>query len=168
MDWRVFVRNVACVLIGGAAWQTVRQLRLVCIASQIDRAAGARKNRFRLQRGSQYGYQVSNAGHIDTWRVKELVGLISPLPRFGFTRQRHIVYLDYAGAGIPTASQLKLAEHELGAAVVLANPHSTGPAAAAAADAVARACRLVLEHFCGDAAHEWTLIWTSGATASLR
>ena len=31
-----------------------------------------------------------------------------------------------------------------------------------------RARRLVLEHCCGEHAHEWELVWTSGATAALR
>ena len=80
------------------------------------------------------------------------------------------VYLDYSGAALPTTSQLRAAAAQLAAAApILGNPHSDGgPAAAAAAGAMETARRLLLEHFCGSCAHEWELIFTSGATAALR
>ena len=129
-------------------------------------AAMARKRRFLRQTGCSYGYRGTPAGFIDRWRRNELPGLIPPI-----SCRRHgseIVYLDYAGAALPTASQLAHVSEAAGAQVVCGNPHSTGPAASTGAEALERARLLVLQHFCGEHAGDWELVWTSGATAALR
>ena len=138
--------------------------------TSVEATAYERKRRFRRWAGSRYGYTGSAAGHVDTWRAAELPGLIRPLGTVSSNSpgERGMVYLDYAGAALPVRSQLESLAAELSAATVLANPHSTGPAAAAAAEVVERMRHKVLSHFCGERADEWVLIWTSGATAALR
>ena len=116
-------------------------------------ARAARKASFVARAGARYGYAASPLGHIDGWRATELPGLET------------LVYLDYAGSALAHASQLAAAAADA-AASIRANPHSSGPASAA--DAVERAKLRVLRHFCGARAHEWDLVWTSGATAALR
>ncbi len=129
-------------------------------------AAHSRKRRF-LAAHPDYGYPAA-CEPIDHWRPRELPGLLPPVGG-AQTRDDAMVYLDYAGAALPLASQLARAAQLGSSSVVLANPHSTGPAAAAAAAAIERARRCVLQHFCGEQhAHEWELIWTSGSTAALR
>ena len=127
-------------------------------------AAQARKRRF-LAAHPAYGYPAARQT-IDSWRPRELPGLLPPLgtPMC----DNAMVYLDYAGAALPLSSQLARVAELASASIVLANPHSTGPAAAAAVAAVERARRCVLQHFCGARANEWELIWTSGATTALR
>ncbi|KAL1529433.1 hypothetical protein AB1Y20_000381 [Prymnesium parvum] len=161
------LQATACAVLLGTLFLLLRRRRRLAPPASPHDERAERKRRFRQTAGASYGYSASPRGDIDTWRRAELPGLIAPLPTRPHPRDG-IVYLDYAGASLPTASQLHDAARALGAAAVLANPHSTGPAAAAAADAVERAARLVLAHFCGDAAHEWSLVWTSGATAALR
>ena len=131
----------------------------------LPEAAHARKQAFLRRAAGAYGYRCSAEGFIDWWRARELPGLIAPL---GHRNERGaIVYLDNAGGALPTASQLSDILQAAGDAVV-GNPHSTGPAAAAGAAAMESARHLVLEHFCGERACEWELVWTSGATSALR
>ena len=127
-------------------------------------AAQARKRRF-LAAHPAYGYPAARQP-IDSWRPRELPGLLPPLG--APMCDNAMVYLDYAGAALPLSSQLARVAELASASIVLANPHSTGPAAAAAAAAIERARRCVLQHFCGARANEWELIWTSGATTALR
>lgn len=133
----------------------------------VDRARRRAKAQFLARAGQRYGYASSPAGHIDSWRSKELPGLVGPLERDADGAGERIVYLDYAGAALPVASQLAALASD-GTRRVLANPHSTGPAASAASAELDRARALVLAHFCGSAAPDWECIWTSGATAALR
>lgn len=116
--------------------------------------------------GTEYGYATAKTGHIDTWRAQELPNLIAPLGRE--SSPGAMVYMDYAGAALPTARQLEEAARDASSRVVCANPHSVGPAASTAANALEHARRLVLAHLCGNRAHEWELIWTAGTTAALR
>jgi len=108
-------------------------------------AAQARKRRF-LAAHPAYGYPAARQP-IDSWRPRELPGLLPPLG--APMCDNAMVYLDYAGAALPLSSQLARVAELASASIVLANPHSTGPAAAAAAAAIERARRCVLQHFCG-------------------
>ena len=133
---------------------------------KVDAEAVMRKQEFLKRAGHSYGFQQAVAGCIDAWRREELPGLIAPLGQR--SARDAIVYLDHAGGALPTASQLASAAQLAGANAIVGNPHSTGPAAAAGAAALETARHAVLKHFCGEHAHEWELIWTSGATAALR
>ena len=116
--------------------------------------AAARKAAFVAKHGASYGYATSPGGAIDAWRPRELPALRTGPGAPGD------VYLDYAGAALPTRTQLVASLDLLG------NPHASGgPAAerAAAADEKARA--LVLRHL-NARAHD--VVWTSGATAAIR
>ena len=150
--------------VGIAGWIAYRRL-LRGRRHATSNAVAERKREFLADVGASYGYRGSEAGFIDSWRQEEHPGLIAPLG--GKTYPRAMVYLDFSGAALPAASQLRA----IGAAAtssVCGNPHSSGPAAAAASAAIEAARQLVLEHFCGTRAHEWELIWTSGATSALR
>ena len=127
-------------------------------------AQRARRQRFLAAVGPRYGYTHSAAGHVDGWRATEFPGLLQPMGRP--SPPDAVVYLDYAGAALPTASQVQAIS--VSAQAVLANPHSAGPAAEASANAERDARAAVLAHFCGDSAAQWAVIWTSGATGALR
>ena len=122
----------------------------------------ARQRKLSFLRRAADGYQA-----IDSWRVAQLPGLLPPIEKRAAAGGA-MVYLDYGGAALPHAAQLAAAARLAAAASTLANPHSSGPAAARAAAAMERARLLVLQHCCGERAHEWELVWTSGATAALR
>jgi len=133
------------------------------------RAAEAPQRRakaaFLARAGLRYGYAASPAGHIDSWRSRELPGLVGPVGSEAIYET--MVYLDYAGSALPIASQLAALAVD-GARRVLGNPHSTGPAASAASAELDRAGALVLARMCGSHAPDWECVWTSGATAALR
>lgn len=77
-----------------------------------------------------------------------------------------VVYLDHAGATLYARSQLARCHARL-QDNLFGNPHSQGPVAGATADSVEEARALVLEHFHASP-EEWTVVFTSGATASLK
>ncbi|EOD20846.1 hypothetical protein EMIHUDRAFT_458486 [Emiliania huxleyi CCMP1516] len=123
---------------------------------------------FLARAGSSYGYAASAAGHIDSWRSRELPVLVRPAEAQRCADgEQGIVYLDHAGAALPLASQLRAVAEDC-TTRPLGNPHSAGPAAGAASAELDRARSLVLAHFCGSHAPDWEVIWTAGATASLR
>lgn len=127
-----------------------------------------RKAAFLARAGSSYGYAASAAGHIDSWRSRELPVLVRPAEAQRCADgEQGIVYLDHAGAALPLASQLRAVAEDC-TTRPLGNPHSAGPAAGAASAELDRARSLVLAHFCGSHAPDWEVIWTAGATASLR
>ncbi len=74
-------------------------------------------------------------------------------------------YLDYTGAGIYAASQVRR-HAELLATSVLGNPHSASPASSGATNLVERSRRAVLEWF--NAADDYTAIFTLNATGALK
>jgi len=126
-----------------------------------------RKRIFLSRAGHAYGYGRSAGGHVERWRPDELPQLVQPAESERASENERVVYLDYAGAALPLASQLQaLARHA--SATVLANPHSSGPAASATAAQMEHARALVLAHFCGSHAPDWECVWTSGTTAALR
>src|SRR5215470_13646195 len=82
-----------------------------------------------------------------------------------FDDQSH-VYLDYTGAGVYAATQLRdhtalLTERLLG------NPHSTNPTSNAASEFAERARACVLEFFHASPT-EYTVIFTANATGALK
>ena len=162
------------------------------------------KNDFLRRAGDGYGYRSTPGGHIDTWRSREFPHLIPPMLEVressdginsntneasGLSSEPE-VYLDYAGAALPSRSQLESIMSWYTSVGALANPHSTGPAASRTLVLIEQAKKLVLDHFNGHPgkaygignAHEDTrndggradhhpgyeMIFTSGATESLR
>ena len=163
------------------------------------------KKDFLRRAGDGYGYRSTPGGHIDTWRGREFPHLIPPMLEVrecsdgnnsntneasGHSSEPE-VYLDYAGAGLPSRSQLESIMSQYTSVGALANPHSTGPAASRTLVLIQQAKKLVLDHFNGHPgkaygignAHEDTsrngggradhhpgyeMIFTSGATESLR
>ena len=130
---------------------------------RIDQAQVERKNDFLRRAGDNYGYRSSPAGHIDTWRGREFPHLIPPIgaaeddagnlsPNGVGSPQNSSgpeVYLDYAGAALPSRSQLESIMSHYATAGTLANPHSTGPAASRTMVLIEQAKKLVLDHFNG-------------------
>ena len=128
----------------------------------VDAAASARKAAFLKAAGGAYGYAGSAAGYIDAWRSAELPTLIAPLGAQGDGAE---VYLDYAGAALPVASQDAAAAARARGA--LGNPHAAGgPAAARSAALGDAARRAVLRHL--GAGADYDVVWTAGATAALK
>jgi selenocysteine lyase/cysteine desulfurase len=74
-------------------------------------------------------------------------------------------YLDYTGAGIYAASQVRR-HAEMLASSVLGNPHSASPASSHATHLVERTRRAVLEWF--NAGDDYTAIFTLNATGALK
>jgi len=161
--------------------------------------AKLRKDDFLLRNSYSYGYRGTPGGYIDDWRPMELPGLLLPLSlqkeeALGekTTMTTHNtscsgIYLDYAGAALPTQSQLTAIYKDLSARTILANPHSTGPAASRSMIGISTTKRRILEYFDGtpgrfastiptppngatpDQCHPgYDLIFTSGATEGLR
>ena len=116
-----------------------------------------------------YGYRNSEAGYIDNWRHIEFPGLIHPLANEvsnDYQVSKKSVYLDFAGAALPTQSQLRDL-YEQAASVkhqMMGNPHSTYSTSIIEME---RAKRIILEFFgCSDDSYD--LIFTSGTTDALR
>jgi molybdenum cofactor sulfurtransferase len=95
-----------------------------------------------------YGYRSTPGGYIDDWRPREIPSLILPLSSSGKDpeKEEREVYVDYAGAALPTQMQWKeILAHS--SAQLLANPHSLGPASARTQRLIEHAKRRVLDHF---------------------
>ena len=127
-----------------------------------------RKAEFLKRAGSDYGYGSSLAGFIDDWRKKEFPNMIGPIsltPEVGAATKEpentHAttnpsdndndeVYLDYAGAALPSRSLLTaIHEESLSGSSILGNPHSSGPAASRTSRLIEQAKKEVLDHFNG-------------------
>jgi molybdenum cofactor sulfurtransferase len=124
-----------------------------------------RKNAF-LDLNKGYGYASSRRGHIDTWREHEFPGLISPISEStirdghcqtndaersdGIENDEKEVYLDYAGASLPSKSQLNALHLLSMKSQVLGNPHSIGPAASRTMSQIEHVKRRILELFDAD------------------
>ena len=75
------------------------------------------------------------------------------------------VYLDYTGAGLHAASQIR--QHAgLLSEQILGNPHSASPSSTEATRGVEQARHAILEHF--NAVGEYTAIFTQNASAALK
>jgi len=168
-----------------------------------------RKSIFVSRMKKYYGYSqdMENEQFIDHWRGHEFPSLIQPLVfirRYSWHHVRHLilrffhshkpnvdppttnhkeVYLDFAGASLPTLTQWKdmYASSIQTQLQVLANPHSSGPAAARTTGEIHLIDKLILDFF--DAATKnggflnhsindnhpgYHIIFTSGATEALR
>jgi len=103
-----------------------------------------RKENFLREAGDDYGYRNSELGFIDNWRPRELPNLLQPNCSFGSVPCEREVYLDYAGAALPHRQQLQeIMQGNL--QNILANPHSTGPAAARTSLAVEQVKKQLLD-----------------------
>ncbi|KAF4122972.1 molybdenum cofactor sulfurtransferase [Geosmithia morbida] len=80
-------------------------------------------------------------------------------------RQSH-VYLDYAGAGLAAASQVRSHADRL-TSLIAGNPHSASPSSAVSNDAMAEARSRVLRFFNADPG-EYSVIFTANATGAAR
>lgn len=110
-----------------------------------------RKREFLLRVGDEYGYQGTNGGFIDDWRPKELPNLQLPVLKHQQSSDRkddyeREIYLDYAGSALPTASQLRKAYTNTSS--ILANPHSTGPAASRTVRGIEEVKKRILKYYC--------------------
>ncbi|KAK1934443.1 Molybdenum cofactor sulfurase [Phytophthora citrophthora] len=116
----------------------------------------ASKAAFVAESGGAYGYGGHATLQIDAMRANE------------FPHMRNSVYLDHAGATMYSKTQLDAAFQELQNGL-FTNPHSaTGNAHAESTTAkIDNVCRQVLGFFSASE-EEYTLIFTSGATAALK
>lgn len=191
-DHLLFVASI-CVAISAVLFVIFRQRQRRRSKKSIrftDPASLERKRDFLSRSGDPYGYEKCPLGHIDTWRPQELPHLIPPIHdgscsiSTSNTDIEREVYLDYAGAALPTKTQLgKILKSSQR---LLANPHSTGPAASRASLQMEQAKARALSHFgclpgrfaglqnppdsCtpSDCHPGYDVVWTSGATESLR
>ena len=131
-----------------------------------------RKTLFLQRAGDDYGYRSSPAGFIDAWRKEEFPNLMGPvvvndgLPSTFCTSNASEknktdsqddscdgdceVYLDAAGAALPSRSLLTAIHNDsMTRSSVLANPHSSGPAAARTLRWMEQAKKEILDHFHG-------------------
>ena len=93
--------------------------------------------------------------HLDALRAVE----------YGRLDEHGQVYLDYTGAGLHAASQVRL-HAELLNTQALGNPHSASPSSSRTTELVEGARRAVLEWF--GAAGDYTAIFTANATGALK
>lgn len=131
-SWVLVLTSVIGV-IASRLWKQLHRRRVVTRKSHSKHrlsACSIRKDDFLCRHGDNYGYRTSPCGFIDDWRAKELSGLIPPnIDGSSESSEEGEVYLDYAGSALPTQSQLHaVQQHQF--IQILANPHSTGPAAA--------------------------------------
>jgi molybdenum cofactor sulfurtransferase len=114
------------------------------VKTSATRDARLRKDDFLRRNSEIYGYIGTPGGYIDEWRPVELPGLQHPLQ--SNDNQESEIYLDYAGAALPTNTQLQAIYQDLSSQKILANPHSTGPAASRSLMGVQEAKQRVLLH----------------------
>lgn len=100
--------------------------------------------------------EFAPGGPVDRLRMRE----------FGRLDADGHVYLDYTGAGLPAASQIRRhADLLLGR--VLGNPHSESPTSRLATEFVERARRHVLAYF-GASPDEYDVVFTANASQALK
>nr|ANM86859.1 molybdenum cofactor sulfurase [Stygiella incarcerata] len=121
--------------------------------SKDEDAIGHAKKEFLSSSANEraYGYD----GIIDEMVERELI-----------PRLKDEVYLDYTGSGLYTLSQLDAYFEDL-RQHVYGNTHSRSPSSSRTEDRVDEARKLILEFFNADPS-EYTVIFTSGATAALK
>lgn len=115
--------------------------------SRPNRAGLARKREFLSRIGNKYGYKNTPGGWIDDWRPREFPKLLCPYSDDHSTDARPAteeeVYLDYAGSALPTKSQL---QSIYTSTEILANPHSSGPAASRTLLGINQTQQRILHH----------------------
>ena len=191
LSWSNLVVCVLPLLVLFGAFVVRRQQQQQQQQQQTNSDAFIRKRKleFLSRVGNEYGYRNSPKGFIDTWRRNEFPTLLPPLvvvaPRNGyvgeylqyfqsFTHQRNnnknnndlMVYVDYAGAGLPTQSQLIRAATSL---PILVNPHSTTAAGGPSPSLryMEQAKQRIWNHF-HVTAETYDILFTSGTTDALR
>src|SRR5512146_2071039 len=100
---------------------------------------------------------------LETWPEFAPGGAVEHLRAREYARldaDRH-VYLDYTGAGLASASQIRR-HADLLLGHVLGNPHSESPTSRLATDFVERARRHVLNYF-GASPDEYVVVFTANA-----
>ena len=113
-------------------------------------------------------YQVAWQGFLNRWPAYRETAALDELRASDYARLDALgeVYLDYTGAGLYGASQVR--EHvALLESHVFGNPHSRNPASAQMSDWVERGRRDVLEYFQASP-EEYTVIFTPNATGALK
>jgi selenocysteine lyase/cysteine desulfurase len=85
---------------------------------------------------------------------------------FGHLDDRGIVYLDYTGAAIPAASQLR-AHHDIVSGSVLGNPHSENGPSRESSELIEEGRALVLEFFGADPAM-YEVCFTANTSAAIK
>lgn len=145
----------------GCALAVSLSLLVVCVIvlAKPQNEAKMRKMEFLQRVGSLYGYAQEKCGHIDRWRVKEFPGLAAPLGRWFSGGKIH--YIDYAGAALPSKSQILAASRNNDQ--IFGNPHSSHDDGR---DDSETSRRLVRE--CFGLSEECGVLWVSGATDGLR
>ncbi|CAJ1936409.1 unnamed protein product [Cylindrotheca closterium] len=145
-----------------------------------------RKRAFLSNVGDEYGYRHSGKGYIDDWRHKEFPTLQPPLgQRSTDAIEEREIYLDYAGSALPSKSQMEASFQSL-SSNVLANPHSSGPAASRTLLGIQQSKTRILNHFdatagrfasiqrtqdsalTSDSHSGYDVVFTSGTTEALR
>ena len=99
-----------------------------------------------------YGYTGTPGGFIDDWRADEFPTLIPPIPmndnhNYDDATNEHEVYVDYAGAALPTQSQMREIFGGITDSQILGNPHSMGPAASRSKAGLEQVTKRILDHF---------------------
>ncbi|KAG7337700.1 SufS subfamily cysteine desulfurase [Nitzschia inconspicua] len=134
-------------------------------------AALKRKKDFLSRYRDEYGYRDSPIGFIDEWRPVEFPGLQPPLEftttDWNSNIEEKEVYLDYAGSALPAKSQLERIYRD-NSSTILANPHSTGPAAARTLHKIQSSSGENHEPSAMDCHAGYEVVFTSGATEGCR
>ena len=84
-----------------------------------------------------------------------------------FPQLQEVVYLDHAGATVPSKAQIDALSHSL-LTQTFGNPHSVGPAASLSKKTIDSTKIQVLQTLFNTTSDDYTLIFTSGATAGLK
>ncbi|KAL3929390.1 MAG: hypothetical protein SGBAC_012233 [Bacillariaceae sp.] len=160
--------------------------KIVAHSTIKDEEKFNRRRVFLSKVGDQYGYRQSERGYIDDWRHKEFPTLQPPYRQQVInTNQEYEVYLDYAGSALSSQSQMEACFQSL-SSNVLANPHSSGPAASRTLSGIQQSKIRVLNHFdakagrfasvkdtndssiTSDSHSGYEAVFTSGTTEALR
>ena len=134
---------------------------------RTETASTVRKLNFmNSDHGTLYGYPSSPKGHIDTWREREFPSMIKPIslhkskcdtkidkdiPVVPVSPDNDVdekeVYLDHAGAAIPSRSLLDAIHAQDLKNQIAANPHSMGPAASRTKAGIESVKKQILDFF---------------------
>ncbi|KAF9959806.1 hypothetical protein BGZ72_008724 [Mortierella alpina] len=94
-------------------------------------------------------------------------GNIDAIRREQYPQMKDAIYLDHAGATLPSQTHLKKFTTDL-TSNLYANPHSKSPSSQATSARVESARLKVLEHFKASIHGEWDVIFTANATAGIK
>ncbi|KAF9570013.1 hypothetical protein EC968_002327 [Mortierella alpina] len=94
-------------------------------------------------------------------------GSIDTIRREQYPQMKDAIYMDHAGATLPSQIHLKKFTADL-TSNLYANPHSKSPSSQATSARVQSARQKVLEHFKASIHGEWDVIFTANATAGIK